>query len=187
MHKRQGLTPFTGRWIGLTYANSLVNTDLAIVEYGTRNFLFDVNALDMYLTNSTNAALDLDYPVRQGGTDVTKDLGGANPTEYMVSLFKRKLSTGDNNRDVNITAGDNTFCFFLGRTWAYTSFLYDERVCLPLTISTSYYSNFRVSSSTEQSSVDFVAPPNTVIVIVKWGFCLQLGAVLGILGLLMKF
>lgn len=63
----------------------------------------------------------------------------------MVALYKRKFRTGDNNRDKNITAGSNQFCFLLGSSWAYSNYIYNERICLNLTINTSYYSNFRVA------------------------------------------
>ncbi len=104
--------------------------------------------MDMYIMNNSYALKDIDYVVNQGGTDVFQNLGGASDGEYMVSLFKRKFKTGDNNRDINITSGSNVYCFYLGSSWAYTNFTYDNRICLPLSLKTSYYSNFRVSSST---------------------------------------
>lgn len=63
----------------------------------------------------------------------------------MVGLYKRKFLTGDNNRDIDISAGENTFCFLLGDAFAFTDFTFEERICLNLNLATSYYSNFRVS------------------------------------------
>lgn len=108
--------------------------------------------MDMYITNSSYALQDINYVDNQGGTDVFQDLGGATDGGYMVALFKRKFNTGDNNRDINLTAGANVYCFYLGSSWAYTNFTYDNRICLPLTLQTSYYSNFRVASSSSSGS-----------------------------------
>ena len=74
----------------------------------------------MYMKNSSYAADDYDYPTLQGGDDVTENLGGVNSTKYMVALYKRKLSTGDVNRDNEITSGENKFCFLLGDEWLFT-------------------------------------------------------------------
>lgn len=123
--------------------------------------------MDMYIKNGTYATEDLNYVDLQGGTDVFENLGGAVSGEYTVALYKRKFRTGDNNRDINITAGANLYCFFLGRTWAFTTFTYDDRICMNLTLTTSYYSSFRVSQSTADTTIDYVTPPNTVVVI-KW-------------------
>lgn len=101
--------------------------------------------LDMYITNATYADLDLNYVVGQGGNDIYENLGGVLDEAYTVALYKRKFRTGDNNRDKNITAGPNQFCFLLGHTWAYVNFTYADRTCLNLSINTSYYSNFRVA------------------------------------------
>lgn len=125
VHKQQGLTPFTGRWIGVTYVNSLTNTDFTVLEYGYRNFLFQTNIMDMYMVNSTFANQDVNFTVNQGSTDTFLNLGGASTSLYMVGLFKRKFVTGDINRDINVAAGSNTFCFFLGSSWAYSGNTYD--------------------------------------------------------------
>lgn len=125
--------------------------------------------MDMYITNSTFADQDLNYVQLQGGSDVYQNLGGAMDSGYTIALYKRKFRTGDNNRDKNVSAGSNNFCFILGSAWAYTNFTYSDRICLTLNIATSYYSNFRVSSSsgTDQTVINYVQPPNTVVVI-KW-------------------
>ena len=41
------------------------------MEYAYRNFLTEVHILDMYITNSSYAADDYDYPDLQGGDDIT--------------------------------------------------------------------------------------------------------------------
>lgn len=138
--------------------------------------------MDMYISNSSYAAEDLNYVDNQGGTDVFENLGGAISGGYMVALYKRKFKTGDNNRDINITAGDNFYCFILGRTWTFSTFIYEDRVCMNLTLTTSYYSNFRVSSGVVDNTINYVTPPNTVVVI-KWSASLILSFAL-ILGLI---
>ena len=77
----------------------------------------------MYATDSSNALDDYDYVLNQGGGDVFENLGGVDESAYMISLLKRKFQTGDNNRDRNISAGANTFCFILGDAFAFTSFV----------------------------------------------------------------
>jgi hypothetical protein len=133
--------------------------------------------MDMYITNSSYATEDLNYVINQGGTDVFESLGGAITGGYTVALYKRKFRTGDNNRDLNVTGGVNTFCFILGKTWAYTNFTYDDRICLSLTVNTSYYSNFRVSGSTTDETIDYVEPPNSVVVI-KWAQSISIAFIL---------
>lgn len=133
--------------------------------------------MDMYIKNSSYATEDLNYAIDQGGTDVFENLGGAISGGYMVALYKRKFRTGDNNRDLNITAGANNFCFILGRTWAFTNFTYDDRICLSLTVNTSYYSNFRVSESSADEPINYVKPPNSVVVI-KWVKSISISLVL---------
>lgn len=59
----------------------------------------------MFIESPTFADLDSNYVDLQGADDVTKNLGGVNSDSYMVSLFKRKFSTGDTNRD-SILASD---------------------------------------------------------------------------------
>lgn len=123
----------------------------------------------MHITNNSFADQDINYVQLQGGNDVFQSLGGALDATYTIALYKRKFRTGDNNRDKNISSGANNFCFILGNAWAYTNFTYADRICLNLNLATSYYSNFRVSSSsgTDQSVINYVQPPNTVVV-VKW-------------------
>lgn len=101
----------------------------------------------MYITNNSFADQDLTYVELQGGSDVYQSLGGALEGSYTVALYKRKFRTGDNNRDRNVSNGENNFCFILGNAWAYTNFSYADRICLRLNLATSYYSNFRVSTS----------------------------------------
>jgi hypothetical protein len=130
VHKQQGLTPYDGKWIGITYEDSLSNVDLTMVDYSTRDFTMELHVLDMYATDSSNAGEDLDYAENQGGSDVFENLGGVDESRYMIALLKRKFQTGDNNRDRNLTSGANTFCFILGDDFAFTSFVQAERVCL---------------------------------------------------------
>lgn len=33
VHKQQGLSPFTAKWIGVTYEDSLTKTDLGMISY----------------------------------------------------------------------------------------------------------------------------------------------------------
>ena len=130
VHKQQGLTPYTGRWIGVTYEDSLSEVDLTVIDYTTRDFTKEVHIMDMYATNDSYAVDDYDYPLNQGGDDITENLGGVDESQYLIALYKRKFETGDNNRDRNLTSGTNTFCFILGDDFAYTSFTQSERVCL---------------------------------------------------------
>ena len=119
----------------------------------------------MYATDSSNAMDDYDYVLNQGGNDVFENLGGVDESAYMIALLKRKFQTGDNNRDRNITAGANTFCFILGDNFVYTSFVQAERVCLQFNLTTSYYSNFRVSAEIDSGIIEYVEPENTVVVV----------------------
>lgn len=123
--------------------------------------------MDMFIVNGTYVKKDIDFVQNQGGTDVFQNLGGASDTEYMVALYKRKFKTGDNNRDINVTNGNNVYCVYLGTSWNYINFTYDNRICLPLVVNTSYYKNFRISDNTNNQSnpINYVQPPNTVKVV----------------------
>lgn len=70
MHKQQGLTPYSGKWIGITYEDSLSETDMTLIDYNYRDFTTQVHILDMYITDSTLAKEDLDYVTDQGGDDI---------------------------------------------------------------------------------------------------------------------
>lgn len=45
----------------------------------------------MYATNDTYAVDDYDYPLNQGGDDITENLGGVDESQYMIALYKRKF------------------------------------------------------------------------------------------------
>lgn len=120
----------------------------------------------MFITNSTYAARDGSYIVNQGANDVYLNYGAFDPTAYLVCLFKRKFQTGDINRDTDVVSGNNTFCFILGNNIAYSSFTQTQRVCLNLSLTTSYYSNFRVQNSSNSTGViNYTTPQNNVVVI----------------------
>jgi len=128
--------------------------------------VLQVQARDMFITDSTNANTDGSYAISQGASDVYLNYGAYNRNGYLVSLFKRKFKTGDLNRDTNISSGDNTFCFILGNNIAFTTFVQTQRICLDLKLKTSYYSNFRVQGTDNSTGViNFTKPPNNVVVL----------------------
>jgi hypothetical protein len=164
--KLQGLSSFNPFWIGVTYIDSLTNTDVDIVSYQTLNYVLSVQAQDMFLTDSTHAKIDDSYVINQGSTDVYLNYGAYDPSAYFVCLYKRKFQTGDVNRDIDVSSGNNTFCFILGNNIAYSSFSPSQRICLNLTLTTSYYSNFRIQNTTNSTGViNYTTPANNVVVI----------------------
>jgi hypothetical protein len=122
VHKAQGLSAFSPKWIGMTYSNSLVNADLAIVEYSTVGVSLDVHIDDYYATSATSAARDISYVTNQGSQDILTVMTAYDASAYFVGSFKRKYSTGDVNRDVIVTSGDNTYCFIYGNALAFSTF-----------------------------------------------------------------
>ena len=83
----------------MTYNTSLVNADLAIVEYDTVGVNLDIHIHDYYATSASSAATDSSYVVNQGSPDLVTVLTAYDASAYFVGSFKRKFSTGDVNRD----------------------------------------------------------------------------------------
>jgi hypothetical protein len=76
----------------------------------------------MFAPNSSFAQQDQLYVINQGSNDVIKIYGAFSSTSYFIASYKRKLSTGDVNRDSIITDKANRFCFIYGNGLAYSSF-----------------------------------------------------------------
>lgn len=76
MHRQQGLSPFVGRWIGVTYKNSTTNVDLSVVDYGMQeNLRNEVQVTDMFMVNSSFADKDQNFVSSQGSSDDVITLG----------------------------------------------------------------------------------------------------------------
>ena len=165
VHKAQGQSAFSPKWIGMIYNNSLVNADLAIIEYSTIGVSLDIHIDDYYATSPTSAARDSTYSVNQGSQDVVTVLTAYDSSAYFVGSFKRKFSTGDTNRDFIVNSNDNQYCFIYGNALAFSTFAQNEQICFNFTLTTEYSSNFRQSSSTSVNTQPYVAPSNTVVVI----------------------
>ncbi len=84
-------------------------SDMAEVEY-----LKDVKVYDLYSTGYTAPLNDTQYVANPGANDIIKVMGGFDASNYIVASFCRKYATGDLNRDTEISAGNNTFCFVAG-------------------------------------------------------------------------
>ena len=123
VHKQQGQNAFSPKWIGMTYNNSLVNADLAIVQYTTIGVSLDIHIDDFYATSPTSAARDNTYAINQGSQDVVTVLTAYDSSAYFVGSFKRKFSTGDIHRDFNVTNNANQYCFIYGNALAFTTFV----------------------------------------------------------------
>lgn len=136
VHKAQGLTAFSPKWIGVLYSNSLVNADMALAEYSTEVVELDIHIKDFYSVNNSYAAKDDTFVVQQGSQDVVEVLKAYDPTSYFVASFKRKYSTGDVNRDQNVASGPNTYCFIFGDALAFSSFQQTENQCFSFSLST---------------------------------------------------
>jgi hypothetical protein len=164
VHKAQGLNPFSPKWLGILYSNSLVNNDMAIIQYKTVGVVLDLNINDYYVVSATSAASDYSYVVNQGNNDCETVLTAYDSSAYFVGSYKRKFYTGDTNRDVVLNNGPNTYCFIYGDALAFTTFKQEEKVCFDFDLVTEYTSNFRESSSTSVNVQTYVTPPNTVLV-----------------------
>jgi hypothetical protein len=165
VHKVQGLSAFSPKWIGVLYNTSLINVDMALIEYSTEGVNLDIHINDYYAVSSSSAAKDNTYVVQQGSQDVVSVLTAYDATSYFVGSFKRKYSTGDTNRDQIITSNENTYCFIFGNSLAFSSFVQVETQCFPFTLTTEYSSNFRETSATSVNVQTYEQPPSNVKVI----------------------
>lgn len=99
VHKAQGLNSFLPRWIGISYVDSLNNTDMALMEYTTVGIDLTIHITDYFIVHSNSAMDDLSFTERQGNNDVIKIMSAYDSSSYFVASYKRKFSTGDLNRD----------------------------------------------------------------------------------------
>lgn len=127
----------------MTYSNTLTNNDLAIIEYDTIGVELDIHISDYYSINSSFAGTDYSFTVNQGNNDISTVMTAYDPTGYMIGSFKRKLATGDINRDIDVPSGDNTFCVIYGTSLAFSTFSQTEQFCFNFNLVTEYSSNFR--------------------------------------------
>ena len=149
----------------MIYNDSLVNADLAIIQYNTVGVNLDIHIDDYYATSATSAAKDNTYTINQGSQDVVTVLTAYDSSAYFVGSFKRKFSTGDTNRDFVVVSNANKYCFIYGNALAFSSFVQNEKICFDFTLTTEYASNFRQSSSTSINTQPYVAPQNNVVVV----------------------
>lgn len=70
VHKVQGLNGFVPRWLGISYVDTQINTDMAIIEYKTLGVSLDIHIDDFYIVSSISAKSDLNYADLQGNNDV---------------------------------------------------------------------------------------------------------------------
>lgn len=102
LNQQQGLSQFSPKWIGISYRRNMTNSDMALVEY-----FRDVNIYDIYSTGHTAPLNDTDFAPfdGQGANDIIKINGGYDATKYFIGSYCRKYSTGDTNRDEDLTGG----------------------------------------------------------------------------------
>ncbi len=137
VHKAQGLSAFTPRWIAMQYNINLINSDLAVVQYTTVGVSLDIQIGDYYSVNSSFADKDNNFVIGQGSQDLVTILTAYDPSSYYVGTFKRKFQTGDVNRDEIVVEGENTYCFIYGNALAFsTSFTQSQVVCFNFTLTT---------------------------------------------------
>jgi hypothetical protein len=84
---------------------------------------------------------------------------------YMVGSFKRKYFTGDGNRDIILSEGQNTFCVIYGNALAFTTFAQLDRFCFDFKLQTQYSSSFRQTSSTSVPLQTYVPPQSNVAIV----------------------
>lgn len=91
VHKAQGLSAFSPKWIGILYNTSFSNADLAVVQYTTIGIKLDIQIKDYYAVNSSFANLDDKYTINQGSQDLVTVLTAYDSSAYFVGSFKRKF------------------------------------------------------------------------------------------------
>ena len=121
----------------MQYSTSLVNSDLAVVQYTTVGVSLDIQIGDYYSVNTSFADKDNNFVLAQGSQDLVTVLTAYDASSYYVGTFKRKFETGDVNRDQIVTEGANTYCFIYGNALAFTtSFTQNQVVCFNFTLTT---------------------------------------------------
>ncbi len=58
VYKKEGLSPFVPRYIGIFYNDSTANSDMAIIQYNTVGVKLDVHIDDFYAVSSSSADYD---------------------------------------------------------------------------------------------------------------------------------
>lgn len=132
--KAQGLNPFSPKWLGVLYSDSLNNNDLSIIQYNTQGVSLDIHIGDYYIVNSSYAATDGSFLINQGGNDISTVLTAYDSSAYIVGSYKRKFQTGDINRDIIVSSGTNNFCFIYGNSLAFSSFVQAEKNCFSFSL-----------------------------------------------------
>lgn len=90
VHKAQGLSAFSPKWISILYNTSLTNADMALVHYTTIGVNLDIHILDYFAVNSTFAGKDDAFGSQQGSQDVVLVLSAYDSSQYFVGSMKRK-------------------------------------------------------------------------------------------------
>lgn len=115
--------------------------------------------------SETSANSDLLYSVGQGSNDVVTVLTAYDSSSYFVGSLKRKYSTGDLNRDIILSSGENTYCVIYGNSAAFTTFTQVDKFCFNFSLTTQYSSIFRQTSSTSVPVQSYVPPSSHVSVV----------------------
>ena len=84
VHKAQGLSAFSAKWIGVLYSTSQVNSDMAMVQYTTQGVNLDIHVDDFYVVNSSSANSDPSYVDQQGSNDVEEVMSSYDASSYFV-------------------------------------------------------------------------------------------------------
>jgi hypothetical protein len=141
---------------------------MAIIQYNTVGISLDIHINDYYSVSSTSAADDYSYTSQQGSTDVFTVLTAYDPSSYFVGSFKRKLQTGDLNRDIILSEGDSTYCVIYGNSLSFVTFAQADKFCFNFTLQTEYTSFFRQTSSTSVNVQTYTAPSSQVTVVTAY-------------------
>lgn len=87
----------------------------------------------------------------------------------MIGSFCRKYATGDINRDADLSAGNNTFCFVSGESLALnrsTSY-HTSLACINFTLAPTTTATFRDPVKNNSNSViNYTTPTNNVQVVI---------------------
>jgi hypothetical protein len=160
INQQQGLSIFTPKWMGVSYINSMTNSDMTIIE-----FIKDVQIRDAWAIGHSAPLNDTEWNPNPGAYDIVKVNGGYDASTYMIASYCRKYSTGDLNRDSVLTAGNNTFCFVSGESTAMnrTTSSHTSLSCINFTLATTMTGTFRdPAKNNSQGVINYTSPTNNV-------------------------
>jgi hypothetical protein len=166
INQQQGLSSFSAKWLGVSYLDSMSNSDMAVIQYQGDVYIYDV-----YSIGSSVPLNDTDYTVNPGSYDLIKVNGGYSASAYLIASYSRKYVTGDLNRDTDLSAGNNTFCFVAGEAIIMTNNSYNTSLaCIDFSLSECMTSTFRDPTQNNSNGViNYTQPTNVVDVILSKG------------------